>query len=128
MGIDLSGGAQNAAGDTANDPGDADEGPNGLQNKPVIRSATSSSDGITIKGKLNSVPSRAFNVQFFSSPSGNEGQKFIGQRILTTDASGNVSFSFKTQVKVRRGVITATATDVFGNTSEFSAPRTVVAQ
>jgi hypothetical protein len=58
---------------------------------------------------------------------GSEGKKFIGQRTVTADANGNVSFSFKLQVKVRRGVITATATDVFGNTSEFSAPQTVVA-
>ena len=56
LGIDLSGGAQNAAGDTANYPGDADEGPNGLQNKPVIRSGTTSSDGITIKGSSTASP------------------------------------------------------------------------
>ncbi len=42
LGIDLRGGTENAAGATANDPKDADTGPNDLQNKPVVTSAVTS--------------------------------------------------------------------------------------
>jgi hypothetical protein len=128
LGIDLSGGFENAANTTANDPGDIDNGSNGLQNFPVISSAKRVSGKTTIKGKLASTPSigtqRSFVIQFFSNPSGNEGKKFIGQKRVTTDASGNVSFT-KALPKVAVGkTITATATGSEG-TSEFSAPRKV---
>jgi hypothetical protein len=128
LGIDLSGGFENAANTTANDPGDIDNGSNGLQNFPVISSAKRVSGKTTIKGKLASTPSigmqRNFVIQFFSNPSGNEGKRFIGQKSVTTDASGNVSFT-KALPKVAVGkTITATATGSEG-TSEFSAPRKV---
>ena len=65
-------------------------------------------------------------IQFFSNPSGNEGKRFIGQKSLTTATSGNASFTFSPTSKVSSGqTVTATATDPAGNTSEFSAPRTV---
>jgi CSLREA domain-containing protein len=113
---------------TANDPGDADTGPNDLQNKPVINSARTGSLKTTIKGSLNSTPNKTFAVRFFSNPSGtDEGKTFIGQESVTTDGSGNVTFSFVPAQKVGSGrTVTATATGPGGNTSEFSAPRTVV--
>ena len=68
-------------------------------------------------------------VRFFSNPSGtDEGKTFIGQKSVTTDASGNATFTFSSAQKVGLGrTVTATATSQAGNTSEFSAPRTVVA-
>ena len=80
LGIDLVGGTENAAGVTANDSGDRDTGPNDLQNKPNITSAKTVRGKTTIQAKLNSTPNDIFFVQFFSNPSGNEGQKFIGRR------------------------------------------------
>ncbi|MGH3145206.1 MAG: hypothetical protein ACRDTR_05330, partial [Rubrobacter sp.] len=67
LGIDLAGGTENANGVTANDTGDPDNGPNGLQNFPLISSATrSNSSGLTtISGKLNSDPSQDFTIQCF---------------------------------------------------------------
>jgi hypothetical protein len=66
-------------------------------------------------------------MQFFSNASGNEGQRFIGQVSLTTDTNGNASFTFKPAQKVRKGKITATATETASkNTSEFSAAKKVV--
>jgi CSLREA domain-containing protein len=117
-------------GPTANDPGDTDTGANALQNKPVITSAKTGDGSTTVRGKLNSAPNRTFKVQFFSNPSGtDEGKVFIGQKSVTTDGSGNVSFAFSPAQKVGLGrTITATATSPAGNTSEFSAPRTVVAR
>jgi hypothetical protein len=80
-----------------------------------------------VTGKLNSAPSKTYNVQFFSNPSGgDEGRVFVGQKNVTTDGSGKASFTFKTASKVAKGrTITATATDPAGNTSEFSTPKTV---
>jgi hypothetical protein len=127
LGIDLFGGVQDAAGKTANDPGDVDAGPNGLQNKPAITSARMSATGKTlIRGKLNSALARAFKVQFYASPSGNEGKRFIGEKAVTTDSSsGNVSFKFAAKGVALGQKITATATGLDG-TSEFSAPKKVV--
>src|SRR5829696_5031243 len=115
-------------GSTANDAGDSDTGPNGLQNKPVLSSAKIADGKTTVRGKLNSSPNRTFVVQFFSNPSGtNEGKKYIGQKSVTTDGSGNVTFAFSPAQKVALGrTMAATATDSGGNTSEFSAAKTVV--
>jgi uncharacterized repeat protein (TIGR01451 family) len=118
-GIDLGG-----DGVTSNDPGDADAGPNTLQNFPVLTSATSADGSTTIQGSLNSTPNTSFRLEFFANlacnPAGyGEGETFLGAAAVTTDGTGNVSFieSFPTQ---GGRVITATATDPANNTSEFS--------
>ena len=67
-------------------------------------------------------------MQFFCNASGDEGQTFIGQTSVTTDGSGNASFSFAPTQKVPRGQkVTATAIQAVGekNTSEFSAAKKV---
>ena len=109
---------------TANDGGtadDSDAGPNGLQNKPELTSATTT----TIGGVLDTKPNTTYTVQFFSNPSGDEGKKFIGQKQVPTDGDGRVTFSFSPNNALAVGQkITATATGPEG-TSEFST-RTVV--
>jgi CSLREA domain-containing protein len=111
-----------------NDAGDADSGANQRQNSPVLTSATSSGGTTTIKGVLNSTPDTTFLIQLFSNPKGtNEGRSFIAQNEVTTASSGKASLVFRFTKAVRPGrTITATATDLDGNTSEFSAPKTVV--
>jgi hypothetical protein len=124
LGIDLGG-----DGVTPNDPGDGDSGFNNFQNFPVITSVTGNSSQTTITGTLNSTPNTAFSINFYSNsscdPSGNgEGAKPFGLGAIgaTTDASGNASFGVAISVPLPAGqVITATATDPAGNTSEFSA-------
>jgi hypothetical protein len=131
IGIDLEGGFEDAAGYTANDPGDIDTGSNGLQNKPVISSAKTSSTKTTITGKLATVPNTLYRVEFFSNPSGNEGKKFVGLKLVSTDASGNATFTFSPASKVAAGqTVTATARGEFleataVGTSEFCAPKKV---
>ncbi len=124
LGIDLG-----EDGPTANDDKDPDTGANNLQNFPVITSAKSFTTATTIRGRLNSTPGQVFRVRFFSNPSGtNEGKTFLGQIIVTTGPDGLATFVFKPARRVALGqAITATATDPEGNTSEFSAPRSVVA-
>ena len=115
LGIDLG-----ADGATANDAGDADDGPNGLQNFPVLTSVTSSS----VEGTLESAPSTNFTLQFFANtscdPTGfGEAQTPIGFAAVTTDAAGHASFG--TSLTVPPGqALTATATDASGSTSELS--------
>ncbi|HTK75955.1 MAG TPA: Calx-beta domain-containing protein [Gemmataceae bacterium] len=108
--------------------------PNNFQNFPVLTSANPDSGGTGTKvtGTLKSAPNSTYRVEFFASdpdPAGGipEGQEFLGFVDVTTDASGHASFSPTLGVPVAAGrVVTATATDGTGNTSEFSAPRTVV--
>jgi hypothetical protein len=113
-------------GPTANDPGDTDAGPNELQNKPELTSAATVSGKTTIKGKLGSHPNEPYTIQLFSSPSGDEGKTFLDQKTVTTDGSGNASFTFSsTAVRVGQHM-TVTATREFSlDTSEFSAPTIV---
>jgi hypothetical protein len=123
LGIDL-----DLDGPNPNDLGDGDTGANNLQNTPVITSAKTVSGTTTIKGKLNSTANRTYTIQLFSNPSGtNEGKKFIGQKSITTDGSGNRSFTFSPATSVAVGqTITATATRASTHdTSEFSGPKKV---
>ena len=96
---------------------------------PELISARSARKGTTVRGALNSTPSTAtttetFTVQFFAGPSGDgEGKRFLGQKSVTTDESGDATFIFKTKKRVPKvQVMTATATNkATGDTSEFSA-------
>lgn len=121
LGIDLG-----ASGVSANDACDTDTGANRLQNFPVLTQAFSGS-GTAVRGSLNSTANNAFLVQFFASPacdsSGNgEGSTFLGETTVSTGANCAASFSVVLPAAVPAGyVLTATATDAFGNTSEFSA-------
>ena len=115
-------------GATANDEDDPDDGPNNLQNKPDLTSAENSGGETTVEGTLNSLSNRIFRIRFFSNASGGEGKKYIGAKSnVTTNANGNVSFTFKPENKVPAGhTITATATrGSSGDTSEFSGPEEV---
>ena len=114
------------AGVDPNDPGDGDTGPNGRQNYPVLTSARAIGGSTTVTGAFNSRPSQSFVIELFASPSAGpsglgEGVTFIGQLTVVTDAAGNAPVSVVLPVGVPPGqVITATATDGQGNTSEFS--------
>ncbi|TAF51701.1 MAG: DUF4347 domain-containing protein [Oscillatoriales cyanobacterium] len=115
---------------TANDPGDPDTGANNLQNFPVLTTANVSGGNVTVAGTFNSIPSANFTLQFFANtPPGTQGQTLIGSATVTTDAAGNATFNQVFPVAVAPGqLITATAIDAAGNTSEFSAqPIPVVA-
>ncbi|MFM8274801.1 MAG: hypothetical protein ACKODX_21055, partial [Gemmata sp.] len=90
LGIDLG-----PAGVTANDNLDADTGPNGLQNYPVISSVV----GNQAFGSLHSTPNSSFRVEFFSNTARDasgfgQGQTYLGFLNVTTDASGDAPFTF----------------------------------
>ena len=122
LGIDL-----RPAGLTSNDSGDSDTGANNLQNYPVLSSATTNNTATTITGTLNSTANVTFTVDFYGNEvcdaSGNgEGQYYLGSDTVVTDGSGDVSFVKVFPLgAVDNPILTATATDPDGNTSEFSA-------
>ncbi|MCX6926454.1 MAG: right-handed parallel beta-helix repeat-containing protein [Verrucomicrobia bacterium] len=110
---------------TANDPGDLDTGPNDLQNKPVLLAATPFESGMTVSGTLNSLPNAAYRVEFFKTPicprdNPPEAGHFLGSTNVATDASGNASITASLPGVFGAGLISATASDTNGNTSEVS--------
>ncbi|MFQ5649312.1 MAG: FlgD immunoglobulin-like domain containing protein [bacterium] len=123
LGIDL-GPANAADGVSANDPGDGDTGPNNLQNFPVLTSAAA--NGVVIEGTLNSLSNTVFRLEFFSNTvcddsDHGEGETFLGATTVTTDGSGDASFTAVLAKPFAAGTfLTATATDPDDNTSEFS--------
>lgn len=138
LGIDLVFGYE---GVTPNDLRDPDVGPNRLQNFPVLTRVTAPPPGstsTTFRFTLNSEPSRAYRIDFYSSPAPDpsgfgEGKTYLGTVSVTTDASGNASSSGDVRLSVALDVgtyVTATATQTTlpatGGTSEFSAPLQVV--
>ena len=130
MAIDLGG---NNSTPTLNDFNDIDSGTNGLQNFPVLKTATSSNGTTTITGKLNSTAGTTYRIEFYSNPYGTaestgygEARTYLGSTSVTTDANGNASISATLNgVSISTGsTVTATATvDLsngnFGSTSEF---------
>ena len=127
LGIDLTLVFDGPCGITDNDNCDTDIGPNKLQNYPVLTSATSGSGSTTIQGTLNSAPNTMFRIEFFDNdqchPSGHgSGKTFIAFTNITTGGLCTAPITVTFPVNVELGhVITATATDPAGNTSEFSA-------
>lgn len=119
LGIEL-----NRDGVTLNDEDDSDTGPNNLQNFPTLIAAAASSSGAVIEAELVSAPDSAFLVDFFSNlacdeEGHGEGRTPLGGVTLSTDATGmgSIVADFST---ISGTVLTATATDADGNTSEFS--------
>ena len=108
---------------TANDSGDGDGGANNLQNSPRMTTVIGGANSGVI-GTLNSAPNSAFRVQFFANAScdlgAGEGQQFVGETTVTSDASGNAAFAVALASLQPGWAVTATATDAGGNTSEFS--------
>ena len=110
---------------TAGDAGDADTGPNGLQNFPVVTSAESNGATTTVTGTLASTPATAFALDFFASAacdgSGHgEGGTYLGSATVTTDGAGQASFTTDLPAIAAGSLVTATATGPAGDTSEFS--------
>lgn len=120
LGIDLG-----ANGVQINDSGDPDTGANQLQNFPILTTVTNSATNVVISGTLNSRPSITYTLDFYSSiwvdtTGVGEGQTWIGATNLATAADSNLAFTVSFAVTNLTGrYITATATDNFGNTSEF---------
>ena len=105
------------------------------QNFPVLGAGSSwgSNGTVILQGTLQSRPSSVYKVELFANHALNasgfgEGEVYIGSVVVTTNASGNGTFTFTSGPNplgdgTASGYFTATATNlVTGTTSEFSAP------
>jgi hypothetical protein len=122
IGIDLRPGP----GVTPNDERDLDEGANHLQNFPTITGVERAGETTIVRFRLK-VPARGFRVELFASSSPDagahgEGERFLGAAVVTTGVAGDVTatISVPSSAIPPRSWLTVTATDTFGNTSEFS--------
>ena len=120
---------------------DSDSGaPNNLQTSPVLTSAvldinnTTLVGATTISGNFTSVASKSFRIEFFSNstahpPGFREGQCYLGETTVNTNALGHAVFSFQVQMAAPVGEdISATATNILsGDSSEFAATVSVSA-
>lgn len=125
LGIDLNAGnAFNPPdGVTPNDCLDADLGPNLTQNYPLLFTPTFANGTTTVTGYLRSSPGEEYTIEFFSNPSPDpsqfgEGKQYIGSTTIRTTGNGFTTFTYSFSGTADN--ITATATDSFGDTSEFS--------
>ena len=128
LGIDLG-----TAGGTPNDLNDPDAGENDLLNFPELTLARVTASGLRITGSINTELNQTLRIEFFASPvvdpSGfGEGQRYLGFILVQTLANNTVNFNTTLAVTgvVPGQVVTATATDQAGNTSEFSLALLVV--
>ncbi|HUF11292.1 MAG TPA: right-handed parallel beta-helix repeat-containing protein [Rhodothermales bacterium] len=126
LGIDLGG-----AGVTPNDggtPPDADSGPNGLQNFPVINEAAqSNSTTVNVASDFGSTPSTLFQFDYYRSDapdeSGNgEGAVWVKTHSASTNGAGSLALNqeFTLAELPVASWVTVTATNPQGETSEFS--------
>ncbi|WP_406700438.1 Calx-beta domain-containing protein [Singulisphaera sp. Ch08] len=100
---------------------------NKSQQAPALSAASTDTRSVTISGSLNgSRPDAAYVIQFFANttadPSGfGEGELWLGTLPINTDGSGNAVFNVTLPSNVAPGaIISATATDPTGNTSQFA--------
>jgi IPT/TIG domain-containing protein/S-layer family protein len=126
LGIDLEN-----PGPKPNDPGDADDGPNHLQNFPILKTVTilaPQGTGTRIQGKLDSTPSTTFDLDFYANAACSnfpreflQGETYLGSAQVTTDATGHAVIDVTLSATIQPGQkVSATATDPGGSTSEFS--------
>ncbi|MBX3292305.1 MAG: hypothetical protein KF881_05355 [Acidobacteria bacterium] len=130
LGIDLMNavsGNNYPSGVTPNDCSDEDTGANDLQNFPELFTPVQNQDGtIRIDTILRSRPSRSFTIDYYLNTQADpttygEGESYLGSINVLTNGNGFVSAAFNTPIQLpTTALITATATDENGNTSEFS--------
>jgi hypothetical protein len=95
---------------------------------PVLTAGSASTSGTSVSGTLASVAKTTFRIEFFSNAgldaSGNaEGETYLGFTTVTTDSSGNATFTATNLAAIPpgQGYVTATATNQStGDTSQFS--------
>jgi hypothetical protein len=104
------------------------DGGNNAANSPTVLAAGAVGSSTGVAGTLHSLTSTTFTVDFYASvppadPSAHvQGARWLGAATVTTNGSGNAAFSLLLPALTPGEVVTATATDPSGNTSQFSAP------
>ncbi len=109
-----------------NDANDADNGANNLMNYPTIISAVNVGQTTQINGTLDFLNPANVKVEIFKSNNNNflhhgGAIEYIGSTLVNP----NGTWSFSTNLISSADVITATATDTMGNTSEFNTIQSI---
>jgi hypothetical protein len=112
---------------------DANDGQSAPQLTSTVLNTTQTS--VTVQGSISGQVGKSFTIEFFASDPGDpQGKKYLGSKTVTVQtnnagtpklATQNFTVSFLTILVSPRDLITATATDSNGNTSEFSDARVV---
>jgi hypothetical protein len=125
--INLMGGTEDSNGVNINDAGDADSGANNLQNSPLLPKARTAEGaaGTTVEGKLQGQTGVTYTIDFYSNMAAHasgygEGATLIGTTTVSVRSNNVTSFVATLPVQPAGSVITAIATDISGNSSEFS--------
>jgi len=132
LGINLANIDEAASTVTANDAGDADAGPNNLQNFPVISNPTYSGSNVTVPVDLGSFADGTFTLEFFGSTTKSasgygEGEVYLGSATVNKSGSNSIFSPSVNNFSASKPWVTATATDATGNTSEFSEAKLATA-
>ncbi len=131
LGINLIGGTEEFTGVTPNDAGDADAGPNHLQNYPAITSAVAHAPVTVVTGTFSGAARRRLVIDAYRSDAADasgygEGREPAGRTVITTDDTGLAAFTVTFPGGASGQFVTATATDLdSGDTSEFSASQPI---
>ena len=125
LGIDL---ANNGV--TPNDSS-GHTGPNLFQDFPVLTSAVATSSGTTVRGTVHGPANSTIRVEIFASttadPSGHgQGNSFLDAVAVKTNSHGDGTFALAIGSIAQGSILSATATDASGNTSEFARDLRVV--
>jgi hypothetical protein len=121
LGIDLG-----ADGVTGNDQHDHDDGPNGLQNYPTLSAAVPSGGRTDVTFRLEATANTTYVIDMYMNLvcdlSGHgEARLYLGNRVITTDATGSASATRSFRPAPPGSFVTATATSPGGATSELAA-------
>ncbi len=86
----------------------------------------------TVTGSLTSAASSNFRIEFYATPTGDAsftaGRYFLGEAMTTTNSGGLANFSVSLGARIPTGyLVTVTATNAAGSTSEFSNTASVQA-
>ncbi len=100
-------------------------GPNALQNSPVV---VKTDLGQLEGGLAGGIPNATFHIDIFASSSygpggAGEAEDYLGSLDVTTDSNGDAAFDVPFAVPAGLPILTATATDPAGSTSEISPIR-----
>ena len=121
-------------GPTPNDPLDADNGPNGLINFPVLTAALGGTGHVVVAGSVDTTPNTpGYTLSFYASPTRSasglgQGSRYLGDRLVgAVGPSGHLDFTETLPAVAPGQYVSATLADAAGRTSEFSADLGVTA-
>ncbi len=110
-----------ANGNTPNDAMDADAGPNGLTNRPILQSAAVVNGDTIVQVRMQGLATHTYTLEFFAGSGGTNAQSFVGTASITTEPDGEVVQQFNLGPTPAGMLITGTARlDETQETSELS--------